>query len=59
MRLMKAHPLQSYKILKESNQLSEECSVIALQHHGRDDGTGYPRGRKVIHTYGRICSIVE
>lgn len=61
MRQMKTHPYQSYKILKESDQLSEECAVIALQHHEREDGTGYPRGRKgnQIHTYGRICAVVD
>jgi HD-GYP domain-containing protein (c-di-GMP phosphodiesterase class II) len=61
MKQMKTHPYQSYKILKESDQLSEECAIIALQHHEREDGTGYPRGRKSdqIHIYGRMCSIVD
>src|ERR1700690_2947615 len=43
MRQMKTHPYQSYKILRETDQLSEECAIIALQHHEREDGTGYPR----------------
>ena len=39
---MRIHPYQSYKILKETDHLTEEAKIIALQHHERDDGTGYP-----------------
>jgi HD-GYP domain-containing protein (c-di-GMP phosphodiesterase class II) len=61
MAKMKSHPYQGYKILKETNQLTEECMVIVMQHHEREDGTGYPRNLKgdAIHTYGRICSIAD
>ncbi|MGC2062525.1 MAG: HD-GYP domain-containing protein [Thermodesulfovibrionales bacterium] len=58
---MKAHPYQGYKILKETEQLTEECRIIVMQHHERDDGTGYPNGLKGddIHVYGRICCIAD
>ncbi|HMK57319.1 MAG TPA: HD-GYP domain-containing protein [Dissulfurispiraceae bacterium] len=61
MEEMKKHPNFSYKILKETNQLSEECGIIAMQHHEREDGSGYPRGLKgdQIHTYGRVCSVAD
>jgi len=61
MEKMRSHPYQGYKILKEANQLTEECMVIAMQHHEREDGTGYPRNlkRDAIHTYARICSIAD
>ncbi len=61
MKQMKTHPYQGYKLLSETGQLSEECAVIALQHHEREDGTGYPRGLRgdQIHTYGRLCSIAD
>ncbi|MFW6303561.1 MAG: HD-GYP domain-containing protein [Candidatus Sumerlaeota bacterium] len=58
---MRRHPYQSYKILKETSTLTEECGVIAMQHHERHDGTGYPRKLKAdeIHDYGRICCIAD
>jgi HD-GYP domain-containing protein (c-di-GMP phosphodiesterase class II) len=61
MDLIRTHPYQGYKILKETNQLTEECMVIVMQHHEREDGTGYPRRLKgdEIHTYGRICCIAD
>ncbi|KJU83447.1 metal dependent phosphohydrolase, partial [Candidatus Magnetobacterium bavaricum] len=30
---MRAHPYQGYKILSETNQLTQECRYIVLQHH--------------------------
>ncbi len=61
MATMKSHPYQGYRILKEANQLTEECMFIVMQHHEREDGTGYPRMLKgdQIHTYGRICCIAD
>ncbi len=61
MKNMRTHPYQGYKMLKEANQLNEECKIIGMQHHERDDGTGYPRKLKgdEIHIYGRICCIAD
>ncbi|MBF0465521.1 MAG: HD-GYP domain-containing protein [Nitrospirae bacterium] len=58
---MRTHPYQGYKILKEADQLSEECKIIVMQHHEREDGTGYPRRLKKdeIHPYGRIGCISD
>jgi len=61
MKKMRSHPYQSYKILSEAGQLTEECRIIALQHHEREDGNGYPRRLQgdQIHIYGRISSIAD
>jgi len=58
---MRTHPSLGYDILSEANQLSEECKVIVMEHHERDDGTGYPLGLKGddIHLYARVCSIAD
>jgi HD-GYP domain-containing protein (c-di-GMP phosphodiesterase class II) len=61
MEKIRSHPYLGYKILSETNQLTEECKVIVMQHHERENGSGYPRGLKKdeIHTYGRICCIAD
>ncbi len=61
MHTMKLHPTEGYNILKETNQLTEECMIIVMQHHEREDGSGYPGRLKEdqIHTYGRICCIAD
>ncbi len=58
---MRTHPYQGYQLLKEANQLTEYCKIIVMQHHEREDGTGYPRQLKgdEIHLYGRICCIAD
>ncbi|MBF0419799.1 MAG: HD-GYP domain-containing protein [Magnetococcales bacterium] len=61
MKRMRIHPYQSYRILMDTSQLSEECAIIAMQHHEREDGTGYPlrlKGKE-IHEYGKIGCIAD
>ena len=61
MNEVKRHPAQGFKILDETNQLTEESKLIVLQHHERENCKGYPKGLKgeAIHIYGRICSIAD
>ncbi|MBF0488659.1 MAG: DUF3391 domain-containing protein [Nitrospirae bacterium] len=58
---MRTHPYQGYKILDKAGALSEECKIIVMQHHEREDGTGYPRRLKKdeIHPYGKIGCISD
>lgn len=61
MGIIRTHPYQSYKILMEAKQLTTEAWIIAMQHHERDDGKGYPRKLKgeEIHPHARICCIAD
>ena len=58
---MKKHPAYGQEILAETNHLTEECGHIIVQHHEREDGSGYPLGLQGyrIHIYARICSIAD
>ncbi|MBF0569032.1 MAG: DUF3391 domain-containing protein [Nitrospirae bacterium] len=58
---MRTHPYQGYKILDKAGALSEESKIIVMQHHEREDGTGYPRRLKKdeIHPYGKIGCISD
>jgi response regulator RpfG family c-di-GMP phosphodiesterase len=59
--VIRTHPDLGYKILTETKHLTEECRIIVLQHHERQDGNGYPQRLtgEAIHLYGRICSIAD
>lgn len=61
MTVIRTHPDQGYNILAETKHLTDECGIIVLQHHERQDGAGYPRKLTgdAIHIYGRICSIAD
>ena len=54
MREMKKHPDLGFKILYETEQMTEESKIIVLQHHERYDGTGYPQGFE-----GMTCMFTE
>lgn len=58
---MQKHPLGGYQLLSDTDQLSPECKLIVMQHHERDDGSGYPQGLvgDEIHIYSRICAITD
>lgn len=60
--IMKQHTLIGYEMLKNSQRpILTTGALIALQHHERYDGKGYPRGLKgeEIHIYGRIVALAD
>ncbi len=59
--LMRHHPQRGNRILIDTDQLSKECGIIVMQHHEREDGSGYPfrLSKDEIHPYARICSIAD
>ncbi|MBN1297920.1 DUF3369 domain-containing protein [bacterium] len=60
--IMKRHTSIGFNILKRSERdILKAGSIIALQHHERWDGKGYPQGLKgnEIHVLGRITRLVD
>ena len=43
---LKKHPEYGYQMICSSNGVSEKLALAALQHHEREDGSGYPSGLK-------------
>lgn len=58
---MKEHALFGYNILREHSIYTEEVCLMALEHHEREDGSGYPDQKKKpdIHHYSKIIAIAD
>ena len=60
--IMKKHAEYGYEMLRNSHRpILKNGALIALQHHERYDGKGYPKGLKgeEIHLYGRIVALAD
>jgi HD-GYP domain-containing protein (c-di-GMP phosphodiesterase class II) len=58
---MQAHPLYTHKIVSKELLYPEDVGLIALQHHERWDGEGYPRrlSGAAIDIGARIVSVAD
>ncbi len=58
---MKSHPTYGYEILSKSRGISERARMIALQHHEKFQGGGYPKRLKgnEISLFARICAVAD
>ncbi len=68
---VKKHPQIGYELLKDVTTIGILPPHIALQHHEKQDGTGYPRGLegdnlrsiskepKTIHLYASIAAVAD
>lgn len=60
--IMKEHAAEGYEILKDTgNPIIEMAAGIALDHHERWDGGGYPNGKKEheISEAGQIVCLID
>ena len=61
-QIMKTHTVNGYEILKGSpSRYLQQGAIIALNHHERYDGTGYPQGLKgeEIPLSARIVAVAD
>jgi len=58
---IKEHASLGYNILKQDVNLDYRIILMALQHHERNDGSGYPWGivKNKIHPLSRIVAIAD
>ena len=60
--IIKTHTVIGHSILKNSpRRIMRTAATIALQHHERWDGTGYPHGlvEDETHIFGRITALAD
>ena len=58
---VKTHTVLGYEVLKKNDSLTELSRIVALSHHERLDGSGYPNRikGKEIHEFVRIAAVVD
>lgn len=64
MELVREHPRQGYEYLKKASQMLPTARIIALEHHEKWDGSGYPSGKTGEETFVNsrifaICDVFE
>ncbi len=58
---IRKHPILSLHLLENIKGLPVSIPIMAYQSHERENGTGYPKGRKgrLIHNYAKIIQIAD
>jgi len=58
---LRRHPAVGHELLTAADWCSELVATVALQHHERMDGSGYPHQLKgdAIHFVSRICAVAD
>jgi HD-GYP domain-containing protein (c-di-GMP phosphodiesterase class II) len=58
---MKLHTHFGYEIIHSISGMTEEHALVALQHHEREDGSGYPFGitGNDITSYSKIVAVAD
>ncbi|WP_230176260.1 HD-GYP domain-containing protein [Peribacillus sp. Bi134] len=56
-----AHPIFSYKMIKDSSSIKDSVKLAVLEHHGRLDGTGYPKRLKTkpMNLFSKIIAVAD
>lgn len=59
--MIKRHPLWGYEIIKQTDIISDASCAAIIQHHEREDGSGYPNkiDSDYIHRYSKIVAIAD
>ncbi len=59
--IMKQHTVYGHELLSSLDHIPDSAAIVALQHHEREDGMGYPHGLKgkQIHYFAKIVAIAD
>jgi HD-GYP domain-containing protein (c-di-GMP phosphodiesterase class II) len=61
MDVVRKHTILGYEALKRIPNITETSACVALYHHERFDGGGYPTGKNAqnIHIYAKIVAVAD
>ena len=61
MEIIRKHPEWGYEIIRETDIIPEESYIPIIQHHERENKSGYPKGigTNEIHQFGKIVAIAD
>ncbi|MGC4378755.1 HD-GYP domain-containing protein [Fictibacillus sp. Mic-4] len=61
MKEIKQHTIMGYNMLKKAAGIKEAVLLGVLQHHEREDGSGYPLGSKGdhLHIFSKILAVSD
>lgn len=59
--VVKEHPKNGFDFLRDFSEMSVKTRIIAIEHHEKWDGTGYPNNKagEEISLMGRICAVCD
>lgn len=63
-KIMKAHPLRGFEMLREGGTATEGALDVCLHHHEKIDGSGYPHGLRGdqisrLAKMGAVCDVYD
>ncbi|MEW5945958.1 MAG: HD-GYP domain-containing protein [bacterium] len=61
MKVIREHPKHGANLLKGAGGMFQQYSLVVLQHHERENGSGYPRGMlgAGIHDIARVIGVAD
>lgn len=61
MEEVKKHTVYGYQFLKNLPAINEGVKLCTLQHHEKEDGSGYPLGLRgdKIHAYAKVVAVAD
>ena len=53
------HPQRGFDLIHDNSDFDVAVSTVALEHHERIDGTGYPTGQRRITSYAQLIGLID
>ena len=55
----KTHTARGYRIIRSKTNFDMDVALVALEHHEKLDGTGYPKGKTKISEASQLIGLID